>query len=36
MDCGVACISMICEWYGIYAPIPDLKRVVCPRKKVFH
>lgn len=33
MDCGVACISMICEWYGIYAPIPDLKKSCVPTKE---
>ncbi len=33
MDCGVACISMICEWYGIYAPIPDLKKSCMPTKE---
>lgn len=30
MDCGVACISMVCKWYGIVAPIPELKKRCIP------
>lgn len=33
MDCGVACISMICRWYGIQISIPDLKKVCVPTKE---
>ena len=33
MDCGVACISMICRWYGMPIPIPELKKVCIPTRE---
>lgn len=33
MDCGVACISMVCRWYGIDAPIPELKKICLPTRE---
>ena len=33
MDCGVACISMICKWYGIAATIPELKETCIPTRE---
>lgn len=33
MDCGVACIAMVCAWYGIPATIPALKEVCVPTRE---
>ena len=33
MDCGVACISMICKWYGIAVTIPELKKTCIPTRE---
>lgn len=33
MDCGVACISMICRWYGIAMSIPELKKTCVPTRE---
>lgn len=33
MDCGVACIAIICKWYGIDCGIPALKEICIPTKE---
>lgn len=33
MDCGIACVAMLCRWYGIKVSIADLKEICIPTKE---
>ena len=33
MDCGIACVAMLCRWYGMKVSIADLKEICIPTKE---